>query len=141
VASEVGETWTLVIERHQVPVVDVGIHLFDRQDRVALWASWRGDTKIEMVALCVGCSVLIVGLARSASCIEIDVLGPYLPAALDGVNEVGCIDGVFGVFPIDVKPVQPQISNQRQRAITELLPSSLRRKRRLEIGSKAPSAD
>jgi hypothetical protein len=62
VAGKVRETSALVIKSHQVPVVDVRIHLLDRKDFISFRPGWRRNAKVEMVTMCIHCCILIVGL-------------------------------------------------------------------------------
>ena len=62
VTGEVGEAATLVVEGHQVPVVDVLVHLLNAQDVVARGSSGRGNTQIKMVAMGVCGRILVIGL-------------------------------------------------------------------------------
>lgn len=60
--SEVREAAALVVEGHQIPVVDVTVHLLDRQSGEMLWASRGRDAEVEVVVVGVLRGVVVVFL-------------------------------------------------------------------------------
>jgi hypothetical protein len=114
-----------VIVRHQVPEVEVAVHLLERQVWEVSRTSWRGDRQEEVRPRRQGSSV----------CIE------FVAGGGEKSNKVRPLLWCLGILPINVKAIEGEVLEQGDSALGKLLPAFRSRGWHWEVGTVSPTAN